>query len=327
MLPTINRNDLARGYPTAVLSALFLSTTAPLIRYLTVNYHVPALVLAFWRDVFVTLTVLTALWLLRPVLLKLERRHWAYLALYGLMLAVFNSMWTLSVALNGAAVATVLAYCSAAFTALLAWQFLKETLGWVKLATVVLCLAGCALVAGATDASVWRSNLAGIMTGVLAGLCYAIYSLMGRSASQRGLNPWTTLVYTFATASVCLLAFNLLFRGVLPGAAQRPADLLWLGTSWGAWGILVLLAAVPTVAGFGLYNISLSLLPSSVANLILTMEPAFTAVLAYFFLGEHLTGIQIVGSLVILSGVVLLRVFEGRRPGKRTPESSAVPAD
>jgi drug/metabolite transporter (DMT)-like permease len=242
-------------------------------------------------------------------------------------LAVFNSMWTLSVALNGAAVATVLVYCSAAFTALLAWWFLKETLGWVKLAAVVLCLSGCALVAGAADAAVWRSNIAGILTGVLAGLCYAIYSLMGRTASKRGLNPWTTLVYTFAIASVFLLAFNLFPGGILPGAAVRPADLLWLGKAWSAWGILVLLAAVPTVAGFGLYNISLSLLPSSVANLILTMEPAFTAVMAYFFLAERLTGVQIIGSLVILSGVVLLRIFEGRGAGTKSAESSAIPAD
>jgi threonine/homoserine efflux transporter RhtA len=37
--------------------------------------------------------------------------------------------------------------------------------------------------AGALHPRAWQSNLAGAITGVLAGLFYAIYSLMGRSAA------------------------------------------------------------------------------------------------------------------------------------------------
>ncbi|HEX3046630.1 MAG TPA: DMT family transporter, partial [Bacillota bacterium] len=71
--------------------------------------------------------------------------------------------------------------------------------------------------------------------------------------------------------------------------------------------------AGPTVLGFGLYNVSLSCLPASVANLIATTEPAFTAGIAYLLLGERFQGMQIIGSLMILSGVVFLRVFEVRK--------------
>ena len=74
--------------------------------------------------------------------------------------------------------------------------------------------------------------------------------------------------------------------------------------------MLILLAVGPTVAGFGLYNVSLSYLPSSVANLILTLEPAFTATYAYFLLGERLTPVQIAGSLLILGSVIFLRMYE-----------------
>jgi drug/metabolite transporter (DMT)-like permease len=304
-------SQLTRGYAIAVAAAAVLSTTAIFIRYLTQTYHIPALVLAAWRDVFVTLSLLPVLGLLRPLLLRIQRRHLLYLVIYGLMLALFNALWTLSVALNGAAVSTVLAYCSAGFTALLGWWLLKERLDWAKLLAVALSLGGCVLVSGALDQAAWRTNLMGILTGILSGLWYAIYSLMGRSASQRGLNPWTTLLYTFGFAAVFLLLFNLLPGGFLPGAASRPAELLWLGNALVGWGILVLLAAGPTLTGYGLYNVSLSYLPSSVANLIVTLEPAFTAVIAYFLLGERLNGIQIGGGLMILAGVVFLRVYEG----------------
>lgn len=307
-----NRSTLTRGYAIALVSAFILSTTAIIIRYLVQTYHIPPLVLAFWREVFVTLTLFPVLGIVRPCLLQLERRHALFLIVFGLVLAIFNALWTISVYLNGAAIATVLVYCSAVFTALLGWWLLDERLDGVKLLAIALCLGGCVLVSGALNPDAWRANLLGILTGVLSGLGYALYSLMGRSASMRGLNPWTTLFYTFGFATLFLLVFNLTPEGLIPGAAAHPSDLLWLGNALTGWVILVLLAAGPTVVGFGLINVSLSYLPSSVANLILTMEPVFTAIIAYILLGERFNGMQLTGSLTILAGVIVLRVHEGR---------------
>ena len=325
-IPPAHSSNLARGYTIALVSAAILSTTAIFIRYLTQTYHLPALVLAFWRDSLVALTMLPALGLLHPSLLGVKRQHLRYLLAYGLVLALFNGLWTLSVALNGAAIATVLVYCSAGFTALLGWWLLQERLDWAKLLAVALSLGGCVLVSGALNPGEWRLSLLGILTGVLSGLGYAVYSLMGRSAAQRGLNPWTTLLYTFGFAAAFLLLFNLLPGGFLPGAATRPADLLWLGNALAGWGILFLLAAGPTVAGFGLYNVSLAYLPSSVANLILTLEPAFTAAIAYALLGERLNGVQIGGSLMILAGVVFLRIYEGWLASNESMSPGQIPS-
>lgn len=318
MTPTVNSASLRRGYMTALASSALLSTTAIFIRYLTETYQLPALVLSFWRDLIVALTLLIVLGVLHPVLLRAGRQHMSYLVIYGVVLAVFNSLWTLSVAINGASVATVLVYSSAAFTAVLGWWFLKEGLDWAKGLAVVLSLVGCALVVEAFDSSVWSSNLFGIGIGLASGLGYAIYTMMGRNASQRGLNPWTTLLYTFAFASVVLLAFNLAPGGPLPGAAKTVGDLFWLGDSVAGWVILVVLAALPTLGGFGLYNVSLVSLSSSVANLVLTTEPVFTVAIAYMVLGERLTGVQIAGSLLILAGVALLRLRDRRRLGRRS---------
>jgi drug/metabolite transporter (DMT)-like permease len=304
--------DFTRGFAIALVSAAVLSTTAVFIRYLTQTYHVPPLVLAFWRDVFAALTLLPVLGFWRPVLFRVNRSQLLYLIGYGLLLALFNALWTLSVALNGASISTVLVYSSTGFSVLLGWWLLKEPLDWGKILAVVITLGGCVLASGALEVDARRLNLLGILTGLISGLGYAVYSLMGRSAWRRKLNPWTTLFYIFCFAAGFLLIFNCFPGGWLPGSASGLGDFFWLKTAWTGWGALVLLAAGPTVAGYGLYMISLTRLPSSVANLVVTSEPVFTVLIAYALLGERLTGSQISGSLLILAGVLILRIWEGR---------------
>jgi drug/metabolite transporter (DMT)-like permease len=198
------------GFLIALVSAVFLSFTGILIKIISTNHHLPALILAFWRDLFVTLCLFPVLSLIKPKLLRPGQKDLPYLMLYGAILALFNILWTLSVTLTGAAVATVLVYASGGFTALLGWLLLKESLGWQKVLAVVLSLSGCLLVSGAIHRAQWKTNLPGIFTGLLSGLLYAIYSLMGRHAAQKQLNAWTTLFYTFGFATLLLLAVNLL---------------------------------------------------------------------------------------------------------------------
>ena len=315
----MNKSPVNKAYFIALASAAFLSTTAILIRYLTLNYDMPALVLAFWRDFFVVFTVLPILFIKQRGLLKIDQKQYKFLLIYGFILAIFNSFWTLSVAFNGAAVATVLCYCSAAFTAILGKWLLKEELGWIKILAIICSLTGCVLVSGALDMAVWHTNMVGILSGILSGLAYAAYSLMGRSASQRGLNPWTTLLFTFAFAGLFLLIVNMFPALEFPGLAKDPADLFWLGTDWKGWLPLFILAAVPTVMGFGLYNVSLQYLPASVVNLVATSEPVFTTITAYLVFGERLDVLELLGSVLVLGGVVILRLGRGIKSGMVVP--------
>ncbi|MGA2079590.1 MAG: DMT family transporter [Holophaga sp.] len=304
----------AKGYFVGLGAAAILASTSVFIRYLSQAYHVPALVLAFWRDVFAVATLVLVFAWFRRDLFRVPRSLLPYLAVYGLVTALFNIAWALSVTLNGAAVATVLAYCSAAFTVFLARWLLKEPLSLAKLLATALCLGGCVLVSGAAHAEAWRANLVGILAGILTGLLYAGYSLMGRVAHERGVDPWTTLLYIFTFASGFLFLVNLPPGAPLPGAASRVADFLWLGRSVPGWSVLVFLGLGPTVAGFGLYLVTLAHLPSSVANLVVSLEPAFTTLYAYLFIGERLGPAQICGGLLILGGVALLRLSEILRP-------------
>lgn len=311
-----NSSRLTQGYLICILGTFIWSFTAIFIRYLTENYDLPALVLAFWRDLFVFATMGLVFLALARRRFHITRKNLPFLIFYGFVLSIFNALWTISVALNGAAVSTVLAYSSAAFTAIIGWRLFGEQLGSLKITAVVFSMIGCVLVSGAYSSSAWGLNALGIITGLLSGLAFASYSLMGKVASHRQIFPWTTLFYTFGFAALFLLVYNL-----IPGliSASAPAsNLFWLGDAWLGWLILMALAVGPTIGGYGLYTVSLTYLPASVANLIATLEPAITAGLAYIFLAERLTYPQLAGSILIISGVVLLRISESRTVQEQT---------
>lgn len=297
---------MTRGYLICFFGTAVWSTTGILIRYLTENFHLPALVLAAWRDVFVSVAMGMILLLASPTLRRVDKSQFTFLLSYGFILSLFNSLWTVSVAINGAAVATVLAYSSAAFTAILGWRLFGERLDAIKVIAVLLSLLGCVFTAEAYDINAWRLNPLGVVAGLTTGLAFAGYSLMGKAASRRALNSWSTLFYTFFIAALFLLAYNFLASSLPIGIAS--ANLFWLGDSFIGWALLVLLAVGPTIGGYGLYTLSLDYLPASVANIIATLEPVMTAALAYLFLNERFTLPQWIGGALILLGVFMLRL-------------------
>ncbi len=305
------RSASAQGYLICVTATFAWAFTSIIIRYLTVNYQLPPLVLAFWRDLFVSGTLFLLFFFFNRQRLTIGVRNLPFFMAYGLVLLLFNSLWTFSVALNGAAVSTVLAYSSSAFTAIIAWKFLNESLGWGKLSAVILALLGCVFVSGAQDRAAWLVNPFGIVTGLSSGIAFAGYSLLGKVSSNRGFNSWSALLYSFFFAAVFFLPLN----AVAAGMQNQPflPTLFWLGGRTLGWLALLVLAMGPTIGGYGLYTLSLDYLPASVANLIAMLEPVLTSILAYFLLRERLTAIQLVGGGMIILSVILIRYFESRQ--------------
>jgi len=301
----------SRGYLIALGATGLLSTTGILISFLSKSYNLPSLVLAFWRDVFVVFGLIIAFALFSRKRFLLNGSYRRFFVLYGLTLALFNSMWTFSVQFNGAAVATVLAYSSPAITAILSHWFFKEEINRVKLISIILSLFGTTLVSGAVDPSVWKINPFGILFGLLTGFFYACYGLMGKASANRSIDPWTSMLYGFGNAILFLFLFNLGLNYL--GGQGAFSNFLWLGTSMSGWAILFFLGVGPTIGGFGLYLVSLGYLPATVANLIATLEPALTAVWAYLLLHEQMSPIQVAGSVLVVASVILLRIGEGRR--------------
>ena len=298
---------LARGYVIAIVGITIWSTTGVFIGYLITHYNMPALSVALWRNWLVCVVLVPALFIVRRPLLRIKLSQIGLCVFYGLILALLNSIWALAVKTNGAAVATVLIYSSAGFTAILALWLFKERLELPKILAILLSLSGCVMVSNAYSADMWHLNPLGVSTGLLSGLLFSGYSLLGKETVRREINPWTAILYSFAFGSVFILIFNLF--PILPGAAGT-YKALFPDLPVNGWLILIVLS-FPTVLGYGLYNASMHYLPASIANLLATLEPVMTAVEAYIFLDERMTIVQVVGSVITLSAVLIVQCEKG----------------
>jgi DME family drug/metabolite transporter len=308
-----------KGVLIALAATTAWSTTGIFLRYLLTRYTLTPLTLAFWRDLILAAALWLGFSLWKPQALRISRRDLPFLIFYGaVVLASFNALWTYSVQLNGAAVATVLAYCSPAFTVLLAWPVLREPVTARRLAAAGLSIVGCIGVAKAYAPASWQVNPWGFMVGLASGLAFAAFSLAGRWSAKRFASPWTVTAYGFLFAAAALGLAQMLRVVFVQGAAGLPGEagllgqaqtplavFFSLGRAWDGWGVLALLALGPTLTGYGLYTMSLRRLPAGLANMIASLEPALTAVLAILLLGERLDAPQWLGAGLILGAVIL----------------------
>jgi drug/metabolite transporter (DMT)-like permease len=193
-----DRAHLNRGYTLGLIGIAFWSTTAIFISYLLKSYPLQPLTLAFWRDLFVVGALTIVLAVFRRSTLRIDPRQRKFLVLYGVSLTVMNISWTLSVALNGAAVSTVMVYASPGITAIAAHFFFKERISLVRVLAFLGALLGAFFVAKANDPAQWNINAAGIIIGVLSAVGFALYSLMGKAVSHRHINSWTATLSALA---------------------------------------------------------------------------------------------------------------------------------
>ncbi len=295
-----------QGYLVVSVATVMWASSAVLIGYLTRTAGASPLWVAFWRDFLAGLILVGILIVVRPAVLRVSRRDLLFLTAFAVLgLAWVEVVWTYSVAYNGASIATVLAYTAPAFVAVVSWKLFDEPLGWRMIAAIGGVLVGCALVAEIIGSHSVSWNPREILVGLTGGLGFAVYGLFGKAASRRGLNSWTTTVYVCSLASFALLAV----AGVMTLLGHGPAQPIWaVSADPRAWLYLLLLAIVPTLIGDGLYLLGLGYMRVSMASLIVSLEPVFTVIAAFLALGERLSRMQLIGSLIIVGAIVAVQV-------------------
>lgn len=219
--------------------------------------------------------------------------QWRVMALSGLFFAGDMIVWHLGIMLTSVANASLFTNMAPIFVALALWLVWRQRpSARFALALLVAFTGALALVGGAPVLSPER--LVGDGLSLLSGLFYAGYILAVGRAREHLPTPLLMAVGG-AVAALVILAVALVL-----------GETVWPSTLRG-WAVVLGLALVSQCAGQGLIAWGLAHVSASFAAVVLLLQPVVAVLVAWALFAETLGIVQVVGAMVVLTGIHLAR--------------------
>ena len=236
----------------------------------------------------------------------LERRDWLLLggiALFGMF--GFSVLMLYGMRMVPGVVGSVVMSATPAITAVGAFLFMGDRLGWRKIAAVGLAVVGIAVMhLGGSSGDAGTSAGAMLLGSALvlgAVCCEVVYTLLGKVMTE-SLSP---LMVTLLAAALSLPLF------LVPAAVQLgEAD--FAGMSWGDWAAVIWWGGGTMGLGSLLWYSGLSKVSGSTGAGFMGVMPVSALVLSYILLGEAFHWLHLVGFGAVFAGVILISQVHAR---------------
>ena len=216
-----------------------------------------------------------------------------WFALAGLMFALDMAFWHESIHHTTVANATLLANAAPIFVTIAARFLFNERITKGFVGGMALTLSGAVLLTGAS-LSTSKANLYGDMIAIVAAVFYAGYMLSLKHLRQYvSTAPLMARTAIFSAAALCLFTL-IMGESMMPQTAK-------------GWWVLLALAVTGQVLGQGFIAYGFAHLPASFSAVSLLFQPLVAAMAAWILLKESMSPPQILGGVVILTGILLAR--------------------
>ncbi len=281
------------GYLLVAMSALGFSFKSILVKY-AYGYGVDALTLMLMRLGIATPFFVAALFILEgrrgfQITLK-DAMVFVFMGIMGIGGAMLFSFYSLE--LIDASLSTLIVFTYPAVTTVMLMIFMKEEVTSARFVSLFLTFAGLGMVVRIDKIALVYLNGKGIMFGLFASLCFAIYNTM----SEKMIKDTSPVRLTsYCSVSLFAFLFTLFGNRSFPDAPE-----VWVAAS--------LLGIFSGFIPFVLFMYGVRKIGAGRSVIISSLGPVFTVLWAYLFLEEHLDTTQIVGMSTIILGVTLLKL-------------------
>lgn len=245
-----------------------------------------------------------------PGSLRVGPRELGFIVVYGITgIALVQWLYLVAIARMPVSLALLIEYTAPLLVAL--WvRFARG--GEVRArvwAALVLSFGGLAVVA-----QVWQGgslDTLGMLAAGAAAVSLAAYYLLGeRGLSRR--DPFSLSAWSFTAAGG--------FWSILLPWWSFPFDLMddqvaIVGTTAPIWLLVIWVVLLGTVAPFSLMLFGIGRIGPTRTGLVGTVEPVLAGLVAWILIGELLTGWQMFGACIVLTGIVLA---ETSRPATKS---------
>jgi drug/metabolite transporter (DMT)-like permease len=222
----------------------------------------------------------------------------------GLMFALDLGFWHYGIKYTSVTNATVLSNLTPVVVTAFAWVFLKQRPRPLFLVSVAVALGGSWLMAMEKGGGPGLDPPLGNLLSVTTALWYALYmiaiGLGRRTEGASRLMFWSSVV----GAPLMLIAALLLREPLLPTTLAGLGACLGLG--------------LMHVAGQGSIAWAMGRLPTSVASVVVLVQPVVAAWLGYMLFAEAIGPMQALGAAVALAGVLLAQWASRPKPVQAT---------
>lgn len=293
---------VSRGTVLIVLASVCFGSSGPLVKP-TMDAGLSPQQVASFRIAVAAVLLLAFTAVTRPRALRLRKADLPILAGYGLIgVAAVQLLYFAAVSRIPIGVAMLLEFMAPILVAL--WvRFVRRVILPARMwAGTALALTGLVMVA-----EVWqglRFDALGLLFGIGAAICAAAYFLTGEHAvaavAPLGLVTWGMVIGAVITAVIAP-------PWSLPGDILT-SDANFAGGHVPVWMLLVTCAVVSTAVAYVLSISSMQFLPSNVVSVIALCEPIVALTLAWLFVGQALTLVQIIGAIVLLTGATIVQL-------------------
>ncbi|MEQ8674402.1 MAG: DMT family transporter [Aggregatilineales bacterium] len=299
----IHEETPPRAYLVLVIGILAVALAAILIR-LAQAEAMPSLLIAAGRLILAAL-ILTPATLRNPMFMKqiraLTRFEGLLIGISGLFLAMHFASWVTSLEYTTVLISVVLVTTSSIWVALMEVFLLRGRLANSVIVGLVIVLIGSIVIGSGSGIANGSSGdqLYGGLLAAFGALTVAVYMIIGKRLRPKlSLIPYIWMVY--GTAAIILSIALLVTATPITGFSTE--GYLWL----------VALALIPQLVGHSSLNYALGYLPATFVSIATQAEPIGSAIIAYFVFTEIPDIWQIIGSVVILGGVIFASVGQNR---------------
>ena len=193
---------------------------------------------------------------------------------------------------------TILLYTAPYMVMILSAAIFKEKVTLQKIGALLIAFTGCVMTVGIIDNSVLP--LGGILSGLSAALCYALYTIFGKIALHKKYTPITITAYSYGIASIILIPLCDM-RAIAAVVSETGSSILYLLV----FGIFF------TLLPYLSYMKGLEKLDPGRASIIAFAEPLTAAVAGIAVYREMLTPIKMLGMALILISLFILNIKRG----------------
>jgi drug/metabolite transporter (DMT)-like permease len=305
------RKILLTGFLISFTGAILFSTKAILVKLAFRTTHVDALTLLMLRMLLsLPFYLLAAFWGSRKAgNVRMTSRQWVWVIGLGLMGYYLSSFFDfVGLQYISAGLERLILFLYPSFSVLINAFLFRQKMSRVQVLALVLTYIGIGIayfgelrIDTGNPHFYWGSFLV-----FLCSITYAFYlSGTGRMVPLLGAAKFTT--YSMLTATLAVL-LHFFIRQSLGGHPPLPT-----GSGSGMlWGYGILLALVATVIPSFMLSAGMKRIGANNAAIITSVGPVSTILQAHFFLGDRIFVEQVIGTMLVIVGVLLIGWKESR---------------